>query len=110
FTSDSTINYGSTNGGSQGWFPNDQLFPGSGAVGPTNVAFEATAFLELKAGINRYGVKSSDGFRLTAGSGLEKEKQTVLIGIFDAARGEQNPTEGAFLVYQDGLYAFRLLY
>ena len=110
FTNTTVVNYGSTNGGNQGWYGGDQLFPGSDVVGATNVAFEATAFLELKAGINRYGVKSTDGFRLTAGFGLEKEKQTVLIGIFDAARGEQVPTEGPFLVYQDGLYAFRLLY
>ena len=88
----------------------DQLLPGSDVVGPTNVAFEVTAYLELKAGINRYGVKSTDGFQLTAGSALDRASQGVLIGAFDAARGDQNPTEGPFLVYQDGLYAFRLLY
>src|SRR5213592_375309 len=76
----------------------------------TNVAFEVTAYLELKAGINRCGVKSTDGFQLTAGSALDRASQGVLIGVFDAARGDQNPTEGPFLVYQDGLYAFRLLY
>ena len=110
FTNETTINYGTTNGGSQGWFAGDQLLPGSDIVGPTNVAFEVTAYFELKAGINRYGVKSSDGFQLTAGSALDRASQGVLIGAFDAARGDQNPTEGPFLVYQDGLYAFRLLY
>jgi hypothetical protein len=122
FVNTTVINYGITNfNGTKGWFTNDdtanglnqnsdQMFPGSNLVGPTNVAFEATAFLALKAGINRFGVKSSDGFKLTAGSDLPKAKQTVLIGSFDGSRGEQVPSEGAFLVYQDGLYAFRLLY
>jgi len=110
FTNLSTINYGSTNGGSEGWFPGDQLLPGSDIVGPTNVAFEVTAYLELKAGINRYGVRSSDGFQLTAGPALDRASQGVVIGAFDAARGWQIATEGPFLVYQDGLYAFRLLF
>jgi hypothetical protein len=110
FTNDTVINYGATNSGNQGWYDGDQLLPGSDVVGGTNVAFEVTAFLELKAGINRYGVRSSDGFQLTAGSGLEKTNQSVLIGIFDASRGDDIPTEGPFLVYRDGLYAFRLVF
>jgi len=104
------INYGSVEGGNRSWFDSDLLFPGSEVVGATNVACEATAFLALKAGINRYGVRSSDGFQLTTGPALAKDQQSVVIGIFDGARGEQVPSEGAFLVYKDGLYAFRLLY
>ena len=122
FTNTNVINYGLTNfGGTKGWFTNDdvsngtnqysdQMFPGTSIVGPSKVAFEVTTFVVLKAGINRFGVKSSDGFRLTAGSALAKAKQTVVIGSFDGSRGEQVPSEGAFLVYQDGLYAFRLVY
>lgn len=110
YTVTSVLNYGPTENGTRGWFPADQLLPGSEVVGATNVAFEATAYLELKAGINRYGVRSSDGFRLTAGPGLPKDQQSVVIGSFDGARGDQVPSEGAFLVYKDGLYAFRLLF
>ncbi|MBI4326124.1 MAG: hypothetical protein HY674_12790 [Chloroflexi bacterium] len=69
---------------------------------------EATAYLKLAAGINSFGVRSDDGFRLTAGQSFAN--QEVVLSGYEGVRGDQVPTEFEFLVYQEGLYAVRLVY
>jgi hypothetical protein len=103
-----TINYGATEGGTAARFPNDALFPGAGAVPANNIALEATAYVALNAGIIRFGVRSDDGFRLTAGETFAK--QDVELGGYEGPRGDQVPTEFDVLVYQQGLYALRFVY
>lgn len=109
FAEPNTINYGRDLSAAAGRFGDDALFPGgSPEIVPNNIALEATAHLELKAGLHRFGVRSDDGFRLTAGKTLED--QDIVLGGYEGIRGDQVPTEFEFLVYQDGVYAMRLVY
>lgn len=109
FVETNTINYARDPSAAAGRFGDDALFPGGSVeTVPNNIALEATAYLELKAGLNRFGVRSDDGFRLTAGKTLED--QDIVLGSYEGIRGDQVPTEFEFLVYKDGVYAMRLVY
>jgi len=103
------INYARDTTAAAGRFGEDRLFPGGSAeLIPGNIALEATAYLQLAAGLHRFGVRSDDGFRLTAG--LDPSLQDIVLGVYEGPRGDQVPTEFPFLVIQDGVYAVRLLY
>ena len=102
------INYSQTAGGASGRFPSDSVFPGGETVPGNNIALEVTAYVSLAAGLNRFGVRSDDGFRLTAGESLTK--QDVMLSGYEGPRGDQVPTEFDVLVYQAGLYALRFVY
>ena len=101
---------------SAGFIPGDELFPFvdplASSGDPNNIAMEALAYLELKAGTHRFGVVSDDAFRVSTGPILTNADDVVL-GIFDAGRGAGLPggvTEFDFYVEQDGLYPVRLVY
>ncbi len=58
-------------GGSAGYFDGDEPIPGQDeAYGNDNYAMEAVAFLDLPAGVTRFGVRSDDGYKLAAGLNL----------------------------------------
>lgn len=99
-----TLNYNAT-AATTGQIPGDTLFPFGDTVTPSHVAFEATTYLELPAGILRLGVASDDGFRLTAG-----HDGSVFLGAYEGTRGDQVPTEFQVLVYQPGVYPIRLVH
>lgn len=121
----------------EGWFHAgnnypDALYPGIdpaviGVADPNYLALEAITYLDLTAGLHRFGVRSDDGFKVTAGP-TALHTNTV-IGVLDAGRGAGGtsatievpvrnhdllPSNGAsefeFLVQQAGIYAFRLLH
>ncbi len=103
-----TINYEQDGIGS-GYFENDSPFPGVDPGGPDFMAMEVTAYLPLAAGLHRFGVRSDDGFRLTAGPAFTNAP--VVLGGYEGGRGSDLPdgsTEFDFLVDASGVYAFRL--
>lgn len=73
-----------------------------------NIAAEVVGYLELKAGLYRFGVNSDDGFRVAAGrdpySPAAKE-----LGVFSGGRGA---SDSLFYVSvaTDGIYPVRLIW
>lgn len=72
------------------------------------VSFEITAYLELPAGIQRFGVNSDDGFRLMAGP-TTSTNDAVVLGEWDGGRTSADSQFDVF-VAEAGLYAFRLIW
>jgi hypothetical protein len=102
------VNYSQTAETADGYFANDILIPGldsAEAQGTDDIAMEATAFLELPAGSVRFGVRSDDGYKLSAGPGLHD-----LTPVVEFHNG--NPADEAFdvLVPAAGFYPVRLLW
>jgi hypothetical protein len=69
------------------------------------MAFAATTYLQLPAGVVTFGVASAAGFKLTGGYNTD-----LLLGMYEGPRGNQVPSEFQVLVYQPGLYPVRLLH
>jgi hypothetical protein len=90
----------------------DELIPGlwePGDIAANNwIVAEAVAYLELKKGRHRLGVNSDDGFKVTTGANA-RDAIALQLGIFNTGRGAAN-TFFDFIVEQDGIYPFRLLY
>jgi len=58
-------------GGTDGYFEGDEAIPGQAdGIGSDNYAMEVTAFLDLPAGVTRFGVRSDDGYKLASGLNL----------------------------------------
>jgi len=100
-----------------GYFGNDTAFPNLDPAlydptqGPNNIVLEATAYLDLSAGIHRLGVRSDDGFKVTAGPVFADTN--LVLGVFEGGRGNTLPggaTEFDVEVPQDGLYPVRLIW
>ena len=105
-----SLNY-EQDGNEAGYFPGDTTFPGIEAGDPNLIAMQADFHLDLAAGMHRFGVRSDDGFLLTTGLSLTN---TILeLGRYEGGRGSGLPngsTEFEFLVEQNGVYAFRLIW
>lgn len=102
-------------GNATGYFGGDATFPYVDDPivwpDPNNMALEATAYVELTAGIHRFGVRSDDGFILTCGPTFADAN--LVLGVYEGGRGNGLPggaTEFEFQVEQDGLYALRLVW
>ncbi len=96
----------------------DQLFPGlPGASDATftaysnvgNLALEAMAFLELKAGTYLFGVRCDDSFELAFHSNDGRDIFRVAVADFGSNRGATETTTYV-QIQADGLYAVRLLH
>jgi len=74
-----------------------------------NFAFEILAFVELRAGIYRWGVNSDDGFRVSPAVSVTDPNNAITLGVFDGGRGAGD-TVFDFAVAEDGLYPIRLVY
>lgn len=98
------INY-SYDGNPTGVFLNDVFYPFGNSVTPDNMAFAATTYLQLPAGVVTFGVASAAGFKLTGGY-----DPNLLLGSYEGPRGNQVPSEFQVLVYQLGVYPVRLLH
>ena len=104
------INY-EQDGLESAYFIGDLTFPGVFSAAPDFMAMAVTAYLELPAGIHRFGVRSDDGFRLAVGPYFTNAN--LVLGEFEGDRGSGLPggsTEFEFLVESAGVYAFRLLW
>lgn len=90
-------------------FP-DEPIPGiPGVLGSTdNVVGEVLAYLDLTAGVHRFGVNSDDGFLLAVG--VEgRDLLRIPLGRFDGGRGSADSVF-SFLVETNGVYSLRLLW
>jgi hypothetical protein len=74
-----------------------------------NIALEALAYLDLKAGSYSMGVNSDDGFRVTVGPDARDQFSAIEVGKYEGGRGTED-TIFTFTVSQAGIYSFRLLY
>src|SRR5439155_8610071 len=75
-----------------------------------NIAMQARTYLELKAGLYRFGVNSDDGFRVTAESAPQDLLRSTLIsGEFNADRGQATTFFYVF-AQEDGFYPFELIW
>lgn len=94
-------------------FP-DEPIPGIPGTDPLsvdntdNIAAEIVGYLELKAGLHRFGVNSDDGFHVTAGRDPHSP-EAKLLGIFNGGRGSAD-TLFYVNVEQDGFYPVRLVW
>lgn len=107
------INY-SQDGTDRGAFPGDQPFPHlspADVPDPNHFAMAVTAYLELSAGLHRFGVRRDDGFKLTSGPSFAAADATLALGAFEPD-GESGTatTEFDFVVEADGVYPFRLIW
>jgi hypothetical protein len=92
--------------GSAGYFGDDLEIPGaSEEFGTDNYAMEALAFVELPAGIVRFGVRSDDGYKLATAV-----MPTAATPPLEFHNG--GPADEVFdvVVHQAGVYAFRLVW
>lgn len=101
--------------GNTGNFTPDAKYPGipgfGSGGGKDDFAVEAIAFVELKAGKNRLGVNSDDGFRLTIGVATNSKDAYSMQpegAVFGSSRGAAD-TEWEMEVATDGLYPVRLI-
>jgi hypothetical protein len=97
-----------------GNFAPDDPIPGIPGTDPDsgdntdNIAAEIVGYLELKAGLHRFGVNSDDGFHLTAGRD-PRATSAKLLGLFNGGRGSAD-TLFYVNVAQDGIYPVRLVW
>ena len=102
-----TINYNKQEGRVSGVFPHDITVPGiDGSNGLDDFTVEMVAYLDLSAGVHRFGVISDDGYKLTAGTSLH-DATTVPLAFHSG--GPANETVD-FVVVEPGLYPFRLVW
>jgi hypothetical protein len=91
-----------------GAFSGDQAVPGldPDTNGTHDYAVEIEAYLDLAAGVHRFGVITDDGFSVRSGATLNDKTSTPL--AFRSG-GTANQTFD-FLVTQAGLYPFRMVW
>lgn len=91
-----------------GSIPGDQIVPGldPDANGADNFAVEVLAYLDLSAGVHRFGVNSDDGFQVSSGARLNDKSVSPL----DFHSGGPASQVFDFVVPQAGLYPFRLVW
>jgi hypothetical protein len=110
FNEPGTINYEQA-GVFAGLFSSDRAFPNINPASyggdPNHIAMAVTTYLQLNTGPYRFGVRSDDGFKVTAG--FNASSKDVLVGSFEGGRPSQS-TEFEFFVSAPGLYGFRLLF
>jgi len=107
-TTGDVVNYSQTADTADGYFGGDILIPGldsAEAQGDDDIAMEVTAYLELPVGSIRFGVRSDDGFKVSAGAGLHD-----LTPVLDFHNG--GPADQTFdvIVPAAGFYPVRLLW
>ncbi len=93
-------------GGTDGYFDGDAPVPGQTAeTGNDNIAMEALTFLELPAGVVRFGVRCDDGYKIA--SAVRPDASTVPLAFHNGG-----PADETFdvVVPQAGVYPFRLVW
>ena len=113
YTWTGVINF-DNDGGNPGRIPGDTQFPNVTAGGMDSVAMDITTYLELHTGIYRLGINSDDGFgAYESPSLIPADPQAQALGVVDLGRGAADTQPGSifdFLVTQDGLYPFRVIW
>jgi hypothetical protein len=107
-TTGDVVNYNQNADAGDGYFAGDILIPGldsAEAQGTDDIAMEVTGYLELAAGPIRFGVRSDDGFKLSAGAALHD-----LTPVVDFHNGGPADQTIDVLVPAAGFYPVRLLW
>jgi hypothetical protein len=78
-------------------------------TGYENIVMEVVTYLHLQPGIYRFGVNSDDGFRVSPAVSATDTNNSITLGEFNGGRSPAD-TIFDFLVIQDGLYPFRLVW
>ena len=88
----------------------DALIPGIPGFNDSTdgIVGEFLTHVELKSGLNTFGVNSDDGFKVTSGPSPLDQFGTLL-GVFEGGRGAAD-TLFNFVVEEDGVYPMRLLW
>lgn len=90
--------------------PEDPIPGMTGNANADNLAVEILTYLQLPAGYYRFGVNSSDGFRVTAGPDARSAFATQL-GIYDTYRiTSRSSSTFDFAVQQTGYYFVRIVW
>jgi hypothetical protein len=92
--------------GTDGSFANDAVIPGITETGVNDdIAMEITAYLDLSAGIYRFGTRSDDGYKVQVAKDFDRSASPLAFHN----GGPANETYD-FVVSQGGLYPFRMLW
>jgi hypothetical protein len=94
--------------GDAGQIPGDQAVPGlePDLNGSDDFAVEFQAYLELSAGVHRFGVISDDGFKINSGTSLT-DQTTSPLSFRNGGTANQT---FEFVVPAAGLYPFRMVW
>ena len=90
-----------------GFFPGETLVPAldDAANGTDDFAVEIEAWLDLSAGVHRFGVVTDDGYKISSGARLT-DKEPVLAFHNGGPANESFD----FVVTEPGLYPFRMIW
>ena len=91
-----------------GYFQDSDRIPGLSPDenGTDDIAMEAVAYLDLPAGVTRFGIIGDDGFKLTSGATLRDASGTVLA----FRNGGPGDVRADVVVTKAGLYPVRLVW
>lgn len=94
------------NGAPFGYFPAYTAIPGvDGSIGTDDFAVEVQTWLQLSAGIYRFGAYSDDGYKLSAGA--TPAAQTPILAFHNGGPADETTD---FVVPATGLYPFRFMW
>lgn len=99
------VNYNKRDG-EIGIFPNDVLLPLDGSNGDEDFAVEFVTYLDLTAGVHRFGAVTDDGYKISSGSSLH-DLSVQPLGFHNG--GTANETFD-FVAPVAGFYPFRMLW
>jgi hypothetical protein len=90
-----------------GFFPGETLVPGLDDVanGTDDFAVEIRAWLDLSAGVHRFGVVTDDGYQIS--SGASPADKTPVLAFHNGGPADETFD---FVVTQAGLYPFRMIW
>jgi len=102
------INFSESGPGSaDGSFPDDALIPGiTGANGTDDIAMEITAYVELAAGVYRFGAHCDDGYKVQDVADFE-DRDASPLAFYNG--GPANETYD-FVVTASGFYPLRMVW
>lgn len=100
------INLNEVAGNAAGNFPDDEAVPGLDDLnGTDDYAVEIHAWLQLAAGVYRFGVVTDDGYKISSGAALTDK--LPLLGFKSGGTADESFD---FVVAQSGFYPFRMLW
>jgi len=104
------INMSQVEGDSTGYFTPDRLVPGlvDWLNGTDDFAVEVRTWLDLAAGVYRFGVRSDDGYKVSSGK-TPSDKDPV-IGFYNGGGPPEASMLFDFVVREPGLYPFRMIW
>ena len=106
---DQVVNYSQSGPGSaEGYFPDDALIPGLdiSANGSDDIAMEVLTYLDLQAGLFRFGVRCDDGYKIVSRTALN-DLNTPPLAFHNGGPADETFD---FVVPQAGFYPFRMVW